>query len=144
MASSIIDGDPTVSEIMSKDIVVVGVDESLDVAYRLLEENNFRHLPVVNSDGDLVGVVSDKDLLRMFVGELNLVNEGEDRGQNYRERSVREAMSAEPETVYEDDSVSQASSALLENKFDCLPVLRSQKLVGILTTADILREAAAK
>ena len=131
----------SVGEIMTKAVFAVRENESLAEVADLMVEHNCRHVPVINSDREVVGIVSERDLLRvntsLDLGKLATM----DRAGFLSDHPVLEVMSVDPETVDTEASVSEACRILLEYKFDCVPVIEGSVLAGILTTTDILREA---
>ncbi len=131
-------GQVWVSDVMHQNPTTVGLNESLDTATALLSDNNFRHLPVVNRDGDIEGIISDRDLLNAMLR----VPPGQilDRIENpWNTATVRSVMSKTPETVTPDTNLLEAGTILLENKINCLPVVEGNHLVGIITSSDFVR-----
>jgi CBS domain-containing membrane protein len=89
-------------------------------------------------DGDLVGLVTQRDLARSVLGAQDRLPLSTQQ-EILRRRSVREIMASEVETVDPDESLSAAAEMLLENKIGCLPVVEGTHLVGILTESDFVR-----
>ena len=122
----------TVADFMTKDLVTVRATDDLALAESLLRLGGIRHLPVVQ-DGQLVGLLTQRDLLRANTPGRPAS----------RETNVREAMTPDPTTVRPGASLAHAARVMLENKFGCLPVCDEVgKLVGIVTEADFVRFAA--
>jgi acetoin utilization protein AcuB len=113
-----------VSKRMTKDPVTVTPEDLLIQARLKMQTGSFRRLPVV-SDGQLVGIVTDRDI-RQHVGLL-------DRTE------VKAAMSKKPITVIPATTVETAAQLLLKQKIGGLPVVEKNRLVGIITTSDILQ-----
>jgi CBS domain-containing membrane protein len=128
-----------VKDLMTPVVLSVHPDDTVDTVYDLMNERGIRHLTVVDGDGDLVGLVSHRDLLRSSPIQraevpLFLVRE------ILRRTRVEEVMTSEVETAAPDTPASEAARILFENKFGCLPVLDERsKLVGILTESDFVR-----
>ena len=116
---------------MTKDPKTVSPDDPLSRAAAILREFRFHHLPVVE-DGRLVGILSDTDLRNASFASTPV--EGGAAG----DRPVREAMRSEVWSVTPDDSVEDALLILTREKFGALPVLSGDRLVGIITRADLL------
>lgn len=117
----------TVADFMTRDLVTVRAGDDVALAESLLRLGGIRHLPVV-SDGRLVGLVTQRDLLR---------------AAGPRERPVSDVMTAEVTTVQPGTGLAQAARLMLERKFGCLPVCdEAGALVGIMTEADFVRFAA--
>jgi len=107
-------------------------EDALPLAAQMMVWSNVRHLPVVR-DGQVVGVVSQRDLL----GHINL-----DKA-NGGPTTVQDVMHTPAITVAADAPLAAAVSLMFENKLGCLPVLGQGTLVGIVTTTDLLRHLLA-
>lgn len=119
-----------VAELMTRDPVCVGPDATaLDVA-SILYSRRCHHVPVVDDDGGLAGIVSDRDLL----GVLQRVAR-----DALDEVPVRELMTAVVRVVEPTDTVAAAAEALLRHGVHALPVVEDGRLVGILTARDFVR-----
>jgi acetoin utilization protein AcuB len=132
----------TIDDIMSRDVVCVSPDTALMEIRRLLHERGFHHL-IVREDGELVGVISDRDVLRALSPFLDTYSESA-RDVRSLERPASAIMRNDPVTVEPDTSVSDAASALLTHSISCLPVVDGSDLVGIVTTKDLLRHYAGE
>jgi acetoin utilization protein AcuB len=119
---------------MSVDPVAVEVDTPLGEAWRLMEENRVRHLPVVR-EGYLVGVLSDRDVAAKR-GRL-LPHAGKEG--SVAPVVVADAMQAAPLSLSPDDTLERAAKLLAHWRIGSLPVVRGGALVGILTETDVLR-----
>jgi len=126
------------ASIMSADPHCVGPEISPDDALAVMDDQDVRHLPVVEQ-GRLVGVLSDRDLLSE-IGWLpartpaqRAAREGEGSV-----RTVRELMHANVTTGEPDDSVVTAAVDLVVQSIGCLPVLRGDELVGMVTEMDLV------
>lgn len=113
-----------VSTIMTKDPVTITPSESLGQAKALFEEKGIHHLPVVNTEGELVGILSQSDFLRAHEREVY---------------SVGDLMTRGLAKVDVTDTVRTAASVFSLNKFHALPVMDDGQLVGVLTTHDLIR-----
>lgn len=118
---------------MTRNPKTVSPDDPLSLAAGILREHRFHHLPVVE-DGKLVGILSDTDLRNASYAAMPAEGEGGSAG----DRPVREAMRTEVWSVTPDDSVEDALLILTREKFGALPVLSGDRLVGIITRADLL------
>lgn len=113
-----------VSKRMTEDPVTVTPEDLLIQARLKMQKGGFRRLPVM-SDGQLVGIITDRDI-REHVGLL-------DRTE------VKAAMSKTPITVMPATTVEAAAQILLKQKIGGLPVLEKNHLAGIITTSDIVQ-----
>ncbi|HLO09915.1 MAG TPA: CBS domain-containing protein [Desulfobacteria bacterium] len=118
---------------MTRNPKTVSPDDPLSFAAGILREGRFHHLPVVEG-GRLVGILSDTDLRNVSYAATPA--EGEAGPAGYL--NVREAMRTEVWSVTPDDSVEDALLILAREKFGALPVLSGDRLVGIITRADLL------
>ncbi|MBV6471468.1 MAG: Inosine-5'-monophosphate dehydrogenase [Nitrospirae bacterium] len=130
---------PTVQAIMSRRLVTVAMDDSLARARELFNEFHFHHLLVVEGR-ELVGIISDRDLLKAVSPYVGTMSET-DRDRATLQKRVHQIMSRTLVTVTLHTSVMAASQLLLENRVSCLPVLTTAgHLEGIVTWRDLLRE----
>lgn len=133
----------TVADVMSRELETVGPNDQLLEAERLMNDHRFRHVPVIDDDDLLVGVLSQRDLFHSAL--LKCVGYGEHGVTKLLDMFlVKEAMKTDVVSVTPDAPLSSAADLMLERKLGCLPVLDGDRLVGILTEADFVRLAAAR
>jgi len=130
----------TIRDIMSPTVETATPDETVLDARNRFREGGFRHLPIVDGER-LLGVVSDRDVLRAAGPSLGLTPYDEDAGPDV-DRTLREIMSRYTITADLTMSVQEAADTMLRNDVSALPVLDDGRLVGIVTTADVLRMTA--
>lgn len=120
--------------------VVVREDASIGEAWNLLRALDIRHLPVVNADRELVGIVSDRDFtapptspaLAELLGNQNASLTA----------PVSSIMTGAPMSVEQDDDVREAMELMVESKVGALPVVSPDgNVVGIVSYLDVLRAA---
>ena len=115
---------------MTRDVVVANVSLPIAAAWTVLERERVRHLPVVEQ-GVLVGIVSDRDLLltasRADAGKLS-----------FPDKVLGEIMSTAVVTCTANTSVAEAARLMIDKKIDALPVVAGSRLVGIVTSTDLL------
>jgi CBS domain-containing protein len=128
-----------VSEVMQREVVTLRAEDHLDLADDLMRLGRVRHMPVLEGER-LVGVVSSHDLLAASLTKV-LDFEPQHRRTFMRSIEVREAMSRDPVSVGPDTALSEAARILIERKLGCLPVVKGDALVGLLTETDLLRAA---
>lgn len=134
-------GNMVVREVMTTtDVVTVVPKESALRALNLCEGYRIRHLPVLaHAEGRLlVGIVSDRDL-KGAGPPLGATQEKKDAV--LRDIKITDLMNRHVLTTHPNDTVESAARQLCEKKIGCLPVLDDDKLVGIITTSDLLRAA---
>jgi acetoin utilization protein AcuB len=128
----------TVDEIMTRAVVTVRMDDTLRTARGLLEHGGFHHL-LVAEHGKLVGVLSDRDVLRATSPFLEQLSERVQDTQTL-ERRVHQLMSRGLITAFPHDSIRDAAIRMLDGKISCLPVITEHNaIVGIVTWRDMLR-----
>ena len=123
-----------VSQVMTTDLFTVHPEDLVDLAASVMDWKHLRHVPVESTEGDLVGILSHRAVLR-------LVARGK-AGQSPGTMAVRDVMHSEPITVTPDTSSLDAISTMRSHGVACLPVVRGKKLVGIVTEHDFINVAA--
>ena len=147
----------TAQDIMAKQVITLDSSESLEQAFQILGENKISGAPVINSEEKVVGVLSQADLLKHafagpffdFAPESFYIGFPFVDGQNFesfterlREVSIEDAMSPHVLTVAAEDSVSKVAEEMRNNKVHRLLVEENGKIVGIITTFDLLKVLA--
>lgn len=130
-----------VRDLMTSDVFTVGPDEAITTLQDLMNEKRIRHVPVVDDDGALLGLVSERDVLR------RTFNQEADLPLSLQldvltAVKVRDIMTWEVETIDADENLSTAAQIMLDNKYGCLPVVEEDVLAGILTEADFVKFVA--
>ena len=129
-----------VRDVMTKDVTTIGRNENLVVADDIMRLGRIRHLPVVDEDGSLAGIVSQRDLFHS--GLLRALGYGTHAKQQALQLLVlKEAMKVEVVTVTPDAPLSEAAKIMLRQKIGCLVVVEDKKIVGILTESDFVKLA---
>ena len=126
-----------VSDIMIKDVITVKPDNSLDSVREIFEKHNIHHIPVVDGE-TLVGMISKSDYLffsKDFGSNFYDKYIEEIRRKNY---DVKEVMTTKLARLESDDRINVALEVFRVNRFHALPVVENDKLVGIVTTFDII------
>lgn len=126
-----------VSDIMTKEPVTVRLDDTLRTALEIMERVNCRHLPVISMDGHLLGILSDRDCREALNSPFILRERWQD-SDLIDHLQARAIMTPAPVTVEPHTAATEAARLMLVNHISALPVLRSETLVGIVTTSDIL------
>jgi len=127
--------------IMKPQPVTVLPDDTMNVAIRMMKEQNFKHLPVVDRSGELVGIVSDRDLKRASPSDVTLL-EVHELIYLLEKVKVSQVMTKKPITAPPDSSVPSAAAIMVKHRIGCLPVVGAGKLVGIVTQTDLLNYLA--
>lgn len=144
-----------VKEVMTRQVLTVSTEDSVEKCSRLLIENNISSLPVLDENGELVGMVTEGDLIRrtsrieapgyleilggiIYLGSPKKYVEKIQRAMAYKAGDLMstDIISADPE-----DSVKDAATLMLEKSIGRLPVVDDTgKLVGIVSRRDIMKQ----
>lgn len=130
-----------VKDIMSRPVVTITAGDSCHEALRRMHQARVRHLPVVEATGDLVGVVTDRDLRHhLFTPtvyrDLGVISVATLLGGV----PVRDVMSAPVMSVQADVDLGEAAQRMLKDRVGSLPVVDGRRVVGMLTETDLLRQ----
>jgi CBS domain-containing protein len=125
-----------VHDVMEEKVVTISVGDRLSTVEDIMTLGGVRHMPVVRA-GRLVGVVSERDLLRASLSSLD--PRRQERRAFLEAIDISQVMSAPPVIVDSDAPVEEAARIMADNKIGCLPVMRGEELVGMLTETDLLR-----
>jgi acetoin utilization protein AcuB len=125
-----------VKDRMTPSPVTITPDTSFPEAFRIIKERGIRHLPVVDEQQKLIGVVARTDLLHASPSMAVPSNIFE-MSYLLANLHIREVMSSPPITVFEDAPLEEAARVMVEKKIGCLPVMRDGTLVGMITETDI-------
>lgn len=129
-----------VRDLMSADPVTLGRNDKLSAAEDLMRLGRIRHLPVLDEDGGLAGIVSQRDLFHS--GLMKAMGYGSHAQQHALATvAIKEAMTTEVITTTPKTPIVDAARLMLEHKIGCLVVLESQKVVGILAESDFVKLA---
>lgn len=129
-----------VSEVMSRDLLIIQPTDTLDRVGDIFEANTIHHLPVVDKDGKLVGMLSKSDFLKIN-HMFTLFDQEKYKEYNrrlHRSVKVQEVMTRQLATLRPEDLLSVALGIFQENLFHALPVVEDGMLVGLLTTHDLI------
>ena len=115
-----------VKDVMKREVIAINPDISIREASKVMSQHNIGSLLVLD-DEKLVGILTERDI-------LNLVAKGE----NLDEVKVKDVMSRNVITIESDKKIEDAVDLMLKHKIKKLPVMESGKIVGIITTSDII------
>ena len=131
---------------MTRNPITIDPESPLATAMAVMKKAGIRHLPVTDEAGQLMGIITDRDLRSAaFAPALteHLSVRAERRaallGKALDELQVRDAMTWNVVTAHPDISIGQAARILFFGRFGSLPVVDGTKLVGLLTERDLLR-----
>jgi acetoin utilization protein AcuB len=122
---------------MHTHLVTAAPDTSLRKAKEIIEEKKINHLLVVNNSGDLVGIVSDRDVRQSMASPATALSVHE---LNYllTQLTVENIMVKKIITISPGTTIERAAKIMQENRINALPVVESEKLVGIITSTDVM------
>lgn len=133
-----IDGSITVADLMSTDLFTLFEDDSITLAEEIMKWRNIRHIPVINDQNELLGLITNRDILKISISTLAGISK-KDQRNIHNKVTAQEIMQKKVFTVPPSTPLSQAAKILSSNKIGCLPVISSGKLVGIITEADFVK-----
>ena len=140
-----------VKNIMTQPVITTTEQTSLQEVARIMLENGIGGIPVINSGGDLIGIVTESDFTaterclpfsmfrapQLFGSWLG--SDAEELYARARRIPVSEVMNPNVITVTEDDSIEKVLELILEHDINRVPVIRDQKPVGVVARRDLLR-----
>lgn len=126
-----------VKERMSKPVISVPPEMPILDALNLMRRERIRRTPVIK-DGKLLGIVSTTDLLNASPSDATTLSVWE---MNYLVSKilVRDVMTKEVRTIHEDTPIEEAARIMADNKIGGLPVVRDDKVVGLITETDLFK-----
>ncbi len=128
-----------VFEITTKSLITVNLKNTLFEVDALFKKNRIRHIPVLDDAQKLIGILSFTDLQRIsiggaFGGDPEMVNTA-----IFEMMTIEQVMKKSPHTVQKNQSIKEVAQMLTKEEFHALPVLDGEKLVGIVTTTDVIK-----
>jgi acetoin utilization protein AcuB len=118
-----------VADVMTRKTVTLSPHHGLADAVSLMADRYFRHVVVVDTGGQVLGVISDRDILRTLA-----------RTSNWQTKDVSQIMTRDPFTVKRETPLTVAVAKIVSKRINCLPVLDDEgKVCGILTSTDLLK-----
>ena len=130
-----------ISKVMSTDLTTVHDSQPVSTLRTIFEEDKIHHVPVVSGE-KLIGIVSSTDFMRVSFGEFgNQDGKGLDSILDHTYK-MHDLMNRSPVTVSNDATIRDAARLLGSHKFHALPVVDGEKLVGIVTSTDLIQYLA--
>ena len=130
-----------ISKIMSTDLTTVHDGQPVSSLRKIFEENAIHHIPVVSGE-ELIGIVTSNDFMRVSFGEF-----GNQDGKSLdsildHTYKMHDLMNKNPITVLNTATIRDAARLLGKHSFHALPVVEGQKLVGLVTSTDLIQYLA--
>lgn len=126
-----------VATIMTKSVVKLNITDSLSKAENLFKVHQIRHIPVV-SKNEIVGMLSQTDLMKIGIPDFDEEHE-QLTSTVYNMFTIEQVMTKKVVCVTSFTTIKEVTKIFSENEFRALPVVYEDKLVGIVTTTDIIR-----
>ena len=130
--------DATIFDIMTRDVITVSPGRPLREITTLFKKHHVRHIPVVEGSS-LKGIISLSDVMRMSFGNKFGEVESDTDEVIFEMLTLDQVMMRNVKTVTPDMAVREVAEMLTNEEFHALPVVEGDKLVGIVTTTDIIR-----
>ena len=128
-----------VKDWMTTDVITIGPEDTLPDAMRLMGENNIHMLPVVK-DGNLIGILSDRDVKRSWASDATTLDKHE-LTYLLEQTKIKDVMTKKAITVPFDYTLAETAEVLFEHRISGVPVVdHSDKIVGVITQDDLFRE----
>ena len=125
-----------ISKIMSSDIITVNKTRSITEVSDIIKNKNIRHVPVV-SGNRVIGMLSKVDLQK--ISFVNTIDGDQLTTALFDGLNIEQVMTKDVKVVQKDDTIYDVAIILSKNEFHSLPVLENEKLVGIVTTTDLIQ-----
>lgn len=127
-----------ISEIMTNEVITVARDTPILDAIEILVKHNFTGLPVVNASGELVGIVTEKDLLK-HTHDLEMHS-----SDAVEHKTVKDIMTEDIARFDINDPLDDLVRCLMDGRFRRVPILSDAKVVGVISRADLMAHKLAK
>ncbi len=126
-----------VKDIMQKDVLTLRVDDHLDIVDNVMTLGRIRHVPIVDRYERLVGILTQRDLLRASVASVLELQRSSER-EWLAKIPIQQVMSADVTSVRPDAELAEVVDLMVQKKYGCLPVVEDGRLVGLVTETDCL------
>lgn len=133
-----------ISTIMTKEVITLNNTDSLETAESLFKSKKIRHIPVVSGD-KIIGILSYTDILRISFADA--VPEGEDQDVDtsvYSLFTIEQVMAKNLTSVPSNATIKETAEILAQREFHAIPIVDDGKLMGIVTTTDLINYLLAQ
>ncbi len=120
-----------VGQFMTTKLLTVRPDDSMDLAASIMDWKRVRHVPVENDEGELVGLVSHRSILKKIVD-----------GDDHKATAISEIMNEKPLFAEPKTTTVEAIQIMRDKRISCLPVVDNGKLAGVITEYDLIKIAS--
>ena len=118
-----------IKECMSTDIVYAGIDDNISNIAKLMNEHHVGSIPICDTDKNLLGLITDRDIILRSIA----------CGKDVNETKVKEIMTTDIVSICSDKDIKEANKIMSDNQIRRLLVVDNEKIVGILSIGDLLR-----
>ncbi|KGR77676.1 acetoin utilization AcuB family protein [Ureibacillus sinduriensis] len=122
-----------IEEIMNRDIHTLGPSNTVKDAIKIMREKKIRHIPIVDEEEKIVGIITAHDLKNILPSTIK-----DDLNLTTYETTLENIMVKNPLIGHPLDFIEEVALTLYESKISCLPIVSGGRLVGIVTTTDLL------
>ena len=119
---------PAAKDVMTKNVITIDPEASLQDAIHMLIDKGISGMPVVDADGKMVGIISEKDIIHFYTFSRDM--------QNIK---VKEAMTQDVVTFSPETDIEQIALSIAEKRFRRAPIVEGDRVVGIISRRDIIR-----
>lgn len=127
-----------ISTIMTAEVITLKAKDSLEKAEHLFKKHKIRHIPVIDKK-KLVGMLSMNDLLRISFADGAYREEDDISSSLYEMFTIPQLMRNKLTTVHPENSIKEVAEIFVESEYHSLPVVNGDRLVGIVTTTDLIK-----
>ena len=129
-----------VSRSMTRQVITVAPDDGIFKAQELMAENRIRHLPVIEQDGRLIGIVTDRDIRSALPYKFFKASPSEEEKKKFSELKIKDIMSQNPITISPTYTLQDALLVIQDARVGALPVVDENGILsGIISVRDLLR-----
>ncbi|NCB26650.1 MAG: CBS domain-containing protein [Bacteroidia bacterium] len=127
-------------EVMTKDPITLNIDESFCRVAQIFQEKDIRHLPIVNSQGQILGIISQRDLNRITSPKKGPNGEYLYDAAELTKYILRQHVIQKVFSLSLEDTLEKAVTIMAEKKLGCMPIVDPDgKVIGIVTAIDLLK-----
>ncbi|WP_223551144.1 MULTISPECIES: CBS domain-containing protein [Aestuariivivens] len=127
-----------ISTIMTEHVITLRKKDSLEKAEKIFKKHNIRHIPIVTNNV-VIGMLSKTDLLRLKFSDYGEKENMDSDAFVYHMFTIEQIMQQKIVTVSSSNSIKEVAEIFATKEFHALPVVDNNKLVGIVTTTDIIK-----
>lgn len=124
-----------VEKIMSDEVISLHLNDTLRLVDKTFDKHNFHHIPICDVDRKVVGIISKEDIMRLISVRKEFTE------KEFGSIKTKDFMSTNVVTIRPDDTIGLAADIFMTNHFHAIPVTEEDKLIGIITTHDLIKYA---